>query len=171
MSWREETTHKALIRTTTVSVNCHEYATWTLHYCHVWSKEICWAGVNHSWHHDTVSANNFRGKRCSEHVVSTNTCLLRFTGKLRRRLSSQKYLERLQAYNRSGTFLHPNSTENILVCHKEKLSRLLVGVFGNFSLWHCINGSYCAEGTLTSLTSHKDVGLLLNNNEWPDLKI
>ena len=36
------------------------------------------------------------------------------------------------------------------------------------SLWHCINGSYCAEGTLTSL---KDVGLLLNNNERPDLKI
>ena len=168
MSRQEQTTHQALIRTTTVSVNCHEYATWTLHYCHVWSKEICWAGANHSWHHDTVSANNFRGKRCSEHVVSTNTCLLRFTGKLRRQLSSQKYLERLQDYNRSGTFLHPDSTENILVCHKEKLSRLLVSVFGNFSLWHCINGSYCAEGTLTSL---KDVGLLLNNNERPDLKI
>jgi hypothetical protein len=52
---------------------------------------------------------------------------------------SQKYLERLQDYNRSGTFLHPGSTENILVCHKEMLSGLLVGVFGNFFLCSRMN--------------------------------
>ena len=150
MSWQEETTHEALIRTTTVSVNCHEYATWTLHYCHVWSKEICWAGANHSWHHDTVSANNFRGKRCSERVVSTNTCLLRFTWNMGVGVPSQKYLERLQDYNRSGTFLHPGSTENILVCHKEMLSGLLVGVFGNFFLCSRMNWSSYSERTLTS---------------------
>ena len=85
------------------------------------------------------SANNFRGKRCSEHVVSTNTCLLRFTGNFCVDVSCQKYLERLQDYNRSGTFLHLDSTENLSKCHNEKLSRLLVGVFGNFSLCSRMN--------------------------------